>query len=869
MTEKFTRRSVLSGAAAAAALSPLPLSARPLFFRSGKGTGAAAPSAPAGTVTSFSLDNTSTIATSLGIKEMGMPFKYQDVPSGNRLRIERAGVNIDAQFDGFTYYPDGSLRYCVCTIRDTTFAAGESRSYNVVTEAGSYSRASTVQLSSITGASNFRAVISNVTGFTSGLIADQEANFNTHAAVATRTDKYMSGAVVDAWEVWGMFKAGSTDHLHLKAFHYAKRYKDNSGNTVALGYLPVLELNWWTDRGVANSKERFTYDASLFNGAVLVQNYGAIEHVYHSHWAMVRMTNDDQHATMHWFGANRPTLHYRPNRQYWISTGMVPPVKLDTTYGMPSGPASSTTYIPGSSFANNSDIQATGGYNGRGIIPNNDLIAFARQTPTDTRTSRVMAFTGLHIPMHRRSSDTRQRPSNAINGADASSDIANTIVANIYQDERSGSTPSNYYDFTAQGMPAPYHAFTLIGTLDFDQPVGGTTSGGTTWFNAGNVAHCVAYSYFNALYEGERYMIRDCADRAAQAIQEINNNDHAGRPVSTWYDPAQSGRYPPSGIAYPGATSAQWSGVFLRMDNPQATRELAWRTMLLIAGYTLCPAEDPQWYVLDRANQVNAKFIATDFALIPSQIKGFSIPYTTQPSPWMDAFEVMAFYTAYERTRDTNWLVPAHHIADEFTSHPNTNMIGMAGTYWALWRPSEGFPDGVWQSGTNDAFGDGLAYDLRINCTIDATTDIVTITRYYGMPWSLGDPFYISDRGQVNTTVPSELQLGTIYYAVPQTGDQIKLSTTSDGLNIVNFTNSYSNVSFGCRPQLANTASARTSSWTDEGQGVIAMAAYAMAYRNGQTNTSQAGMDKYNNYWRANTNLSGKAVWNLTHPPTP
>lgn len=720
-------------------------------------------------ITTFSIVETDS-ATSLGYKRIGLIFGDGDVPVGQRVFLQRGGSAIAAQFDNRSYYPSGALRICTCCLRDSNFSAGESRLYSVMRETGAFDNTSAATLADVTGASDFTVEFTSRTGSLSGPMANVTASFDTHAAVSTRVTKYESGSVCDSWMVWGMAGADA----HLKTNWYVTRWKDGGGSLVAFEVCAVVAMDWWS----VAAKQKQTYTATLKDGATTIQAYAAVEHIYHAAaLATVRMTSDNQHATRHWRGATRPTLVYQPNRAYWVSTGMVPPLDLSDSYTMP---GYTNTYVPGSKLSHREFIDETGGYAGRGVITNMDSIALWSQTAADYRVARVNAFYALNLPYHYRSNHTRTRPSE-------SADTANTACALILWDERGSGTPSSFYDFTADGMPAAVHAYCDRGqatprtdVLEQDGwviPHGGMVSGSTTWTLSSDTSHAVLPCYFAYLLEGERYFLDAMIDLGQNAIQQQVTGVVAL-------------------LGFPGAPSTEWAGVGLfYFEN---TRAVGWAANLISAMAAVIPAADVHSNYLQQVAAVNAKYADNTVDYEPGPNNPGVWCYQTVQLLWHDAFISMGAYAAYQRLKDTNWKTAAEFTAGPSILFASTGYIGLAQGYTHVTRKS----GGDWNAVTNPWFSPASPRWLfpgNATASISSITDRVTMDSY-GYTWANDDrmtPFNYYELGG-SASVPAELTLGTEYYVVNVSGDTFQLSLTSGGAPI-NFASNVSPVAFGVR----------------------------------------------------------------------
>ncbi len=869
LAAKLTRRALLSSVSAAilAAQMPAPAQARPPFARGGKG--AAGPTQ----VTTFTIVETDNAASS-GFKRVGLVFRDGDVPAGSRVKIQRGGVDVPAQFDNrSSWWVSGCLQFCTACIRDDDFTAGESRTYSVQVLSGAFDNSSGLSLTSARSGTDFKVAFTSLSGSTTGSQADHTASLNTHAGVGTRVTQYEKGPVCDSWMIWGMAAASGIDHAHLKTISYFSAWKNASGAVVAREIAAVVSQDWWSVAG----KEKLSYIATLQDGAASIQTYGGalnssgvraalVEHPYGSQWATVRLTDDNQHGTRHWVGAARPTLLYKPNRTYWIATGLVPPLDLSPAYVMRTDYTTGTNnddggpiyqpyiYQPCSAQGHRPGIDGNGNYAGRGIIPDMDCIAFIKQTAVDVRTMRVNAFAGLGLPQHRRSNNQRTR-------SGESADTANTLCSLILRDERATSTPSSFYDFTADGLPAPVHAYAGGGagyTDGFTAPSGGYGVGSSTWGPSPTATHAVPYSYFAYLLEGERYFLEATLDLGINVIQQLTGAQGAEATLAFYHNNV---------ALYPGAPSAKWSGIsfHLTYTNPGSTRGMGWAANML-AGMVIVPDDDVHYRYVKQVLALHAKWAKMSFDLIPASGVGTWAPGVGAVSLWMDNFIGLCFYTAYDRSKDPNWLPVAEFTALQPIIWGEINRTGHANSYREIHRPSH---NTNWNATTNDWFQDG-GYELITATSIDGATDQINAQTRSKLTWTEGDEVWPSDN-DVNLlpkTIPTELSVTKYYVRNPNGNASFQLAATPGG-TVIDFATYSTVTAFGVRCQSAATPGNEENVSVPDSYGPIARAMVVMAKRHNHARATNTVMSRFETYYAGVDWITGGAgkswaTWNLS-----
>ena len=104
---------------------------------------------------------------------------------------------------------------------------------------------------------------------------------------------------------------------------------------------------------------------------------------------------------------------------------------------------------------------------------------------------------------------------------------------------------------------------------------------------------------------------------------------------------------------------------------------------------------------------------------------------------------MLGCYTAYDRTKDTNWLVPAEFTAKGTDPWAECDCLGHANAYRAVCRPS---PGTVWNASTNDWFNDGWFEQCVSGSTISASTDRITARTNRKLTYTTENVVVVSDR---------------------------------------------------------------------------------------------------------------------------
>jgi hypothetical protein len=730
-------------------------------------------------VHSFGLTNWQSKGTSAGFARQGVVFKKGDVPAGSSVEVRRKGAPIAAQFDQRATWSDGSLKFAVMHLRDTAFAASEARIYDLVrVEVGTFNNTATSTISDITSRYRFAIGFPNhkqtddgkvFTTVGSGVAA---ADFAAHMSVPTRVEMHHAGSVCDGWIGWGM--AGDVGSQvpdpHLKVNWHADIWKNPNGSLYAVEIAAEPAQDWWS---VPNKTLR-TYDAllvdSLLSGAAsVIGGYKAVVHPYKSRWITCQNGGGNNRGRRHWVGGACPTLTYLPNKAYWIATGLVPPLNLaakPAPYAAINGGAA--TYVPCGSQSHRNNIDGTGGYEGRGILPNPDCVAFLRQTAEDVACARVNAHVGLHVFLHYRSNRTRKRPGDAV------ADIANTPISMIMGLSR-GTAPS--YDFTADGMPQPVHAYadgrtTPQGKDGYVGPAGGDGVWSTT---TGDSSHAVNYSYFMYLLEGERYHLEATLDLATNLVHQGIDNEYSNRP----YSPVARG-------GFGRATKAPYIMYDAIAGINGQVRSAGWSLNVLGSATAIIPDGHIATRFFRRLNQQQGIYLHDILAYLPADAKASGeSPFVDEqgvPSPWMTAINTQGAYHNWNVTE----LAEARAWGD-FTARESIGMVESQ-IFKTLAYRSNTKQRGIVYDGVSNRYlprtelrirfaEDGSSYAGQLDAKSGTLTVKPTVKLFNG------DVFYVEEvngNGDPIKTSP-DLKVGTPYYAVQVNGDSTRLSLTPNG----------------------------------------------------------------------------------------
>ena len=771
-----------------------------------------------GLVHSFSLTNWGA-GTSAGFAKQGVVFAKGDIPSGAVPQVQLAGAAVAHQWDSLTRWTDGSWKFAVVSVGAPTFAASEARKYDIVRVAGTPNNATNLTLAAALAGTSFAATFASVqqwdgtTATTRGSGAFS-ASLNTHAAVPTRVTRLASGPVRDAWMIWGMARDNATgvEDPHLKIYWYVDAWKNPDGSIYSLEVAPVPAQDWWSIAG----KYRLIYDAAFTNGATTIASYAGVQHPYRSWWIMCRTASDNNIGKRYWIGGAIPTLGYTVNKAYWKASRVIPPPNLKRNPASYS--ASLTAYVPCGAADHRANVDGTGAYAGRGLLPLMDSIAFVRQTPFDTAIMRVNGHAGLHFPQHYRSNrlrirpgDTVQNPSGApIMPADQGKDIASTpIVLNMLP------LTAAQNDFTADGMPLAADAYADRRTASYYQDGYVQPAGGDgVWTPSGDASHAVAYSTMSYLFEGEAYHAEAMIDIASNCFhQTVGQNDsmHNGPLLKG------DGRFPSIQSSMP---STPYSAI-LYGSTTGNSRAFGWAINQIAQASALIPDNHVAKRYMRALMDHQGDWMDLSLPFYPSSMAAAGWLCTEsqtlpgQQPPWFNFIGCMAFYYAFQLTERATYQKAANQAANL-----PTGMVASGGNYLLdVYRVGDTRTHAAWDPLTNDFWPPGQLSCLDAGGSTVAGSSTVTMSQNWDangnrIPLQNGDQVFFSiyAANSNNRYIPTEIVEGRVYYLVnvangnfgsnnPATGGV----ATSPGGTPITFSVT-ANIGLGVRPQFATAA---------------------------------------------------------------
>ena len=226
------------------------------------------------TLTFINTSNT-TATTTEGYVTFGMAFKKGDVASTKTPKLRRADndVEIPAQFDLRNVWSDDSLRWCEVSCIAPSIAAGQELAVEVYAATASYDNTAARVLSDITGSTDLKIALTNLTDFNFSTYAtgSSTADFNTASAQGgIYLEKLKSGPICDQWKAWMMFpdQGGSTADQLAGMFYVTAWTKDSDGTLGPISHISKVHQGWLRQ----TPRTRYICEAALMDGAGTIRD---------------------------------------------------------------------------------------------------------------------------------------------------------------------------------------------------------------------------------------------------------------------------------------------------------------------------------------------------------------------------------------------------------------------------------------------------------------------------------------------------------------------------------------------------------------------------------------------------------------------
>ena len=752
-----------------------------LLARSGKGRGAPwARSASqasqggggGGDMLLYAFDRLNTSGSSTDSNQLfPVLCKRTAVPSGSTLVItDSSDVDVPAGICNRVYYDDGSLKMAHVALRGTVSGSGTQSLKAKKRPSSSYDDTDPgTNLTTLLATGDWKVEFSSVT-------ETDTAGTRTHASgamLAKATDANQAGRVtklianpfVERWLMWAYVKDGSagagSDDAHFKVYWHVTRWRNSNGTQHSLFITPVMAL----DEVAVASKKRLNYTATFKDGSTTLETYSSVQHPYRSTWAAVRQDNDAIHGRAKAVDGSECWLIVRPDKDYWAACEAFFPFDTSLSPDAESLTAANSTFTACSAQNHRAAIDATGGYIGRGVMPQTDARFFLSPTANHARIARICGHAGLHVPYH-------YRPPYATD------DPVTPLALRLDNDSGAGSASA----WTGDGMPTAIYCSADDRPSLFTNPMVFPEGGTGVWTTSGNTTHAVPYSGFQWVIEGEEYFLQANMDLMLAASINLVG-DAYGSTRALMYSGVGGGYSGYSGLGIP---TTRWSAL---IDFQQEERSFGWSMALLGWGAGFVPS-----------GRIESNFVA-DFAAHQARYTELSISYLPAGhiangwwmcredglgSPWMVEFGSIFAAWSKRNLRHQGWVDLAEMLGN-FTigrwSRSNRCIIN-AYRGWPL-KKITGY------DGSTNPFQAADHNMMLVDCTYDVSANtFLTSTFDDDAPQALqnGDKVYFGDytTGGSHTTVPGNTSLGTEYFVINRsnptgTTTQFQISTSQGG----------------------------------------------------------------------------------------
>lgn len=725
----------------------------------------------------ITLLNTSSVKTPVLVRTTGL-FKKGTFPSNYSIKVTRIDGGreaVPAQIDETVRWSDGSLKFGVIAFKDIDLPADSSRRYVIQATNVTPSVAPVHQLSELTD--DVKILFTNISRRTAGStpIINQEpdmvASLLDAKARPTRVTQIASGPVVSGWQIWQMAKQGNSEHDHLKIYWYVWKWATGKTEVTA-----VVSQDWW-EYGGANGKHHLDYDAKMVNGSNTIYDYGTLHHYYHAQWAAVRMDNDLLHGLPHWIPANAiPTIFVKRDKHYLVKTGLLPPFNPDIVPS--SRNFNHQSYLPLRSMDHSrgwtndqygyvlQDIDATGGWAGKGVWNEFDVYTLLKQTPLDSKLARVQSFAGLTFPRHFRTRAARQRPGDSV------TDISSTQVSlklDGYKKVGSSWTAVNSadYDFTNDGMPTPKHYGRYVGAdtgylfkpIEGMDPNGMSGGSGPISFRYPGSSHGVNYTLPHYLFSGYRYYLESSIDIAFGGMLSMYGSCYGMRVRSKWEN-------------FCGGNE-NWAG--MSEVNGQE-RGVGWSNNLMSATGLVPDSDVTARYVRlwnEHTGNYYLKFIDDVPTYAPTWNGSYHAISSTSSGIWQNSYIILGSLNNYSITESVGFK----RLAEETVRFLNTHAVYPAQLmhYYSRNR----IDDAAAITNHNPQFFSDAYLSMAVNLYSDNRIELPAPT--LGYPYSQNDVIYFH---KSNTPPPISIDTKIPYYLINVTGNYAALAISPDGTPI-------------------------------------------------------------------------------------
>lgn len=574
-------------------------------------------------------------------------------------------------------------------------------------------------------------------------VNNHEAVFNDGLLANTRLDLAESGPIACTWIMTQMMKDSVTTSLSNTMSLRWLITAYNDGTDTINGNLEYLAMPLNATRNVAGIAE-WNYTAKLQDDITVKETYTEVAHMARSSWATVRMDNDDQHGKSHWLVPSQmPTLIAVHDAEYMENAFIVPPFPLIGA----SIPANDVaTYVPSDNLGFRDDTDASGGYNGRTPLNEEDTTCLLKGDAQSWRAARVNAYHAAHFPC------VLREPA------------SDTCISYILRPKA-----SEEYNFEADGMEAP--------TDDYWGGRVTAVSSEGTWDNdtAGmnNGSHQVSPAFGQWLLTGELVFLEMLMNTAMKSAHNTGfNRNLINEPIasraSAWSIP-----------------STQWSGIVAGRSLAN-WRYIGWQSLAIGHCAGTIPDAHPQGNYWRKVNEHQGDMFQASYDVLPQVWKDVGMFISVDNSSksghryFFDLMNGVSFAYVHMLTEDPGYDTMANAFARYVKAKFQMNHSAM-GRYNSCERVD---PEDLNPSTSPPHTPANMFADIQDDCYVIGNDDDLYIKSPNNKNWEADDKIIaMSYNGEQNSRVVLiELPVATEKHIISSTGTfVVKLSDTQGG----------------------------------------------------------------------------------------
>jgi hypothetical protein len=760
-----------------------------------------------------------------------------DVPPGSTLVITNSSnVDVPAGICNRVYYPDGSLKMGHVALRGAVSGNGTQDLIAKSRPSSSYDDTDpNTNLTTLIATGDWKVEFTSVTHTDNSGTATHASGSMlaklSDANVSGRVRKLIANPFVERWQLWAYVKDGATGtgsaDAHLKVYWYVTRWRNSDGSQHSLFITPVMAL----EEIYVTSKKRLNYTATFKDGSTTLETYTSVQHPYRSTWAAVRKTNDAIHARAKCVSGTDCWLITRPSKTYWQAVEAFFP--LDPTYSPAAQSLTSdnSTFSPCSSQAHRAAIDGTGGYEGRGLLPQFDARLFMSPTANHARIARVCGHAGLHVPYHYRPPYGTNSPA--------------TVLPLILDN---GSGTGNSHQWNADGLPDAIYLSIDDRTNSFPYTYVPPEGGNGVWTPSGDTSHAVAYSGFQWVYEGEEYFNQANLDLMIATSVNLVGDVYGNHRALMWS--GVGGGW--SGFSGLGIPTTQWSSL---IDFAIQERSFAWSMSVLGWAAGFAPAGRIESNFISDFASHQASYLENSLSYAPPTMVSngaWIIREDGLGSPWMQSFNSMMAVWLARNLRHQGWINLADMMGNFTTGmwdRPNRTWANAYRCWYAKSPSGYNVSTNPFFAADHNAMLFDCSYDVSTNTFTTTTSDTDTPNGIKN-----GDRAYLMNYNTSGggTTPPTGISTGVEYFVVNRaqpnsTTTTFQLSLTLGG-SAIDITGSNNFCSFIVDMLSADGGAGSGTDPGGSGYGRIAYAALAMHAVNGHASATNTLVDAVEAY---------------------